>query len=314
MKKISIITPCFNEKDTILECYKAIKELFSNELKKYDYEHIICDNSSQDGTQKILREIASKDKKIKIILNYRNFGEEKNTFNGIKSSSGDAVVLYFPADLQDPPNIIIDFIKGWEEGYDLVYGSRKKRYEFFILTLFRKLFYKIINIGSKKILPSNISDFQLADKRIVEEIKKIEDISPFIRSLAFFITDNHKKVEYNVQRRKEGKSKFPFFSLVNYALDGFLNINYAPFRVLLIIGIFTSMISFIYGFYLLFQSLFFEQQVYQNNYLFLISGLLVFLGIQLFLIGLIGEYLVSIHKHIKKKDVLIEKERINFDL
>jgi len=311
MKKISIVSPCFNENDNVDNCYRAIKDLFNNSLKKYDYEHIFCDNSSTDGTQEKLRDIASKDKKVKIIFNARNFGEQQSNFNGIKNTSGDAVVLYFPVDLQDPPSLIIEFIQYWEEGFDVVYGSRQNRKENFILTSFRKLFYKFINIGSQSTIPSDISDYQLADKKIVDEIKKIQDSSPFLRSLPFFITDNYKKIDYEMQKRNYGTTKFSLLSLIDYSLNGLLNVSYTPFRIILFFGLIISIISLILGIYWFFEFIIYRPDVAKGIPLIIVS-LFFFSGIQTFLIGILGEYLVSIHKQVKRKEILIEKERINF--
>ncbi len=311
MKKISIVSPCYNEFENIDECYLSIKKIFKEKIKKYDYEHIFCDNSSTDGSQKKLREIAKKDKKVKLIFNAKNFGEQKSNLNGIVNTSGDGVLLYFPVDLQDPPNLIIEFIKYWEKGYDLVYGSRKKRKENIILSLFRKLFYIFVNIGSNNMIPNDISDYQFVDKKIINEMKKVQDMSPFLRSLPFFITDNFKKIEYDMEKRKYGKSKFSLFSLIDYALNGLLNISYTPFRIVLFIGFIISFISILLGSYWLVEFLLFPHDVMKGIPL-IITSLFFFFGIQIFLIGIIGEYLVSIHKQVKRKDILIEKEKINF--
>ncbi|PPR47751.1 MAG: putative glycosyltransferase [Alphaproteobacteria bacterium MarineAlpha5_Bin8] len=311
MKKISIVTPCYNEFENIDKCYSAIKKLFNDKLKKYSYEHIFCDNHSSDGTQKKLRLIAKKDKKVKVILNARNFGEQKSNLNGIINTTGDGVLLYFPADLQDPPKLIVDFIKYWEQGYDLVYGSRKKRKENFILSLCRKLFYQFVNIGSNNVIPSDISDYQFVDKKIINEIKKIEDMTPFLRSLPFFITDNYKKLEYEMEKRQHGSSKFSLLSLIDYALNGLLNISYTPFRVILFIGFIISLFSIFLSIFWLVQFLYYPEDVVKGIPL-IITAMFLFFGIQTFLMGIIGEYLVSIHKQVKRKETVIEKEKINF--
>ncbi len=311
MKKISIITPCYNEENNVFDCHKSIKEVFEKKLKEYDYEHIFCDNSSNDQTQNKLRSLAKSNKKVKIILNSKNFGEQKSNLNGIKNSSGDAIVLYFPADLQDPPSVIPEFIKYWEQGYDLVYGSRKKRKENFVLTLLRKFFYIFVNLGSNNQIPSDISDYQLVDKRIVDEMKKIVDMEPFLRSLPFFITDNYKKIDYEMQKRKHGTTKFSLMSLIDYAVNGLLNVSYTPFRIILFFGFVISTFSMFIGIYWLVGFILFPENV-QKGIPLLIISLFFFSGIQTFLIGIIGEYLVSIHKQIKMKEKLIEKEKINF--
>ena len=151
MKKISIISPCYNEEENITYCCNSIKELFNNKLKDYDYEHIICDNNSNDYSLKILKKIASNDNKIKILVNAKNYGSVKSTFNGLKNSSGDAVVMFFPVDMQDPIELLPEFINKWEEGYDFVAGCRKEREEFILMRAVRKLFYKILMYVSSQL-------------------------------------------------------------------------------------------------------------------------------------------------------------------
>ena len=207
MKKISIITPCFNEEKGLYDCTKEIKKIFDNELSHYDYEHIICDNNSNENTIKVLREIAQNNKKIKIILNAKNYGSVKSTFNGIKNSSGDAVLLFYPVDMQDPPEMIPELIKKWNEGADFVVGCRTEREEFFLMKSVRNFFYILLRKFSKNNIPLNVSDFQLVDRKIINKMISIKDNFPFIRTLAFEFSDNYKSINYKWKKRKIGKSK-----------------------------------------------------------------------------------------------------------
>ena len=312
MKKISIITPCFNEEEALYNCTSSIKKLFENQLKNFDYEHIICDNNSNEKTLSVLREITKTDKKVKVILNSKNYGSVKSTFNGIKNSSGDGVLLFFPVDLQDPPELIPDLIEKWNSGYDFVVGCRDQRDEFFIMKFIRKFFYIILKKFSVNNIPLNVSDFQLVDRKIVNEMIKLKDLHPFTRTLAFEYSDNFTTVNYKWLKRKTGKSKEPFKALVNTALTGIISVSDAPFRLAIFIGFIVSFFSITYGVFALFYNLFFETNLEKGLPTLLVS-VLIFSGIQLLVLGFLGEYISSIHKQIKKDINILEKERINFD-
>lgn len=312
MKKISIITPCYNEEKNLLNCIEEIKKLFNKKLSKYDYEHIISDNNSNDQTPTILKKVANENNKVKVILNSKNYGSVKSTFNAIKKSSGDAVLLFFPADLQDPVEKIPELIEKWESGRDFVVGCRDQRDEFFFMKYVRKLFYFIINKISYNQIPMNVSDFQLVDRKIINKFHLISDSQPFIRTLAFDYSDNYAIVSYKWSKRKFGKSKEPFKALVNTAMSGILSVSDAPFRLVIFLGLITSILSISYGFYSLFYNFFFNQDLQKGIPTLLIS-VLIFSGVQLLVLGFVGEYISAIHRNLKKNINVSEKETINFD-
>ena len=169
-KIISIIAPCFNEKDNIYLFYNRVKSIFNDKLKNYEYEVIVVDDCSNDGSIEILEEIAKKDKNFKVILNSRNYGVQVSTFNAIKYVNGDALIPMLPVDMQDTPELIVDFIKKWEEGFDIVYGIKKKREENFILVMLRNIYYKLITKISNESIPPYVGEFQLIDKKIYKEL------------------------------------------------------------------------------------------------------------------------------------------------
>jgi len=311
MKKISIISPCLNENVNLIDLTNSIKTIFA-ELHNYEYEHIIADNNSNQETKKILRELADKDKKIKILFNAKNFGSQMSTFNAIKFAKGDAVFLFLPSDMQDPPNLIPDFIKKWEEGYDVVYGTRDTREENFIMKNVRFAYYKIINKISLNSIPLNISDYQLVDKKILNEIIKINDNSPFIRSLPIYYTENSIGISYEFKKRKSGKSKELFRSLINTGIKGLIFASNAPFRLLIFIGFITSVFSILYGIYSLINHLFFIEDVEKGLPLLLVS-FFIFFGLNLFFLGFIGEYITNIYNIVLNKNRVLIKEKINFD-
>ena len=185
MKKISIVTPCYNEEENVRDCYEAVRKLFDQELAGYDREHIFCDNASTDGTQQILRQIAAEDPKTKVIVNLRNFGPLKNTFNGVMASSGDAVLLFLPADLQDPPELLPQFVRLWAEGNEIVYGIRATREEGAVMRGFRNVYYRLLTRFSEFNIPPGVGDFQLVDRRIVDAMRQVNDGYPFMRMMTF---------------------------------------------------------------------------------------------------------------------------------
>ena len=311
MKKISIITPCFNEEEGLIDCTKKITDLFCNELKKYDYEHIICDNNSNEKTIRILREISLNNNKIKVILNAKNYGSVKSTFNGIKNSSGDAVLLFFPVDMQDPPEIIPEFIKKWEKGFDFVVGCREQREEFFFMKFIRKFFYLTLKKFSKNKIPLNVSDFQLVDKKIIDKIVKLKDNFPFIRTLAFEYSDNFDTINYTWKRRAFGKSKEPLKDYIDSAMNGLISVSDTPFRLILIAGFIVSFLSLSYGIFAIFYNLFAQSGLEKGMPTLLVS-ILIFSGLQLLVLGFLGEYITSIHNQIKKDLEINIKEKINF--
>ncbi len=311
MKKISIISPCLNERENLIDLTKSVKNIFEK-LNYYDYEHIIADNNSEIETKKILRNLAIKDKKIKILFNSKNFGSQMSTFNAIKYSSGDAVFLFLPSDMQDPPSLIPKFIEKWESGYDVVYGTRDKRQENFVLKNIRFIYYKIINKISLNSIPLNISDFQLVDKKILKEIIKINDNSPFIRSLPISFTDNVFRISYEFKKRKSGKSKEVFKALINTGIKGMIFASSAPFRLLIFFGFIISAISILYGMFSFVNHLFFITDVEKGIPLLLVS-FFIFFGVNLFFLGFIGEYITNIYNMILNKDRVLVSEKINFD-
>ena len=311
MKKISIITPCFNEETALYNCTKEIKKLFDNELSDYDYEHIICDNNSNENTIKILREIAQNNKKIKIILNAKNYGSVRSTFNGIKNSSGDAVLLFYPVDMQDPPEMIPELVKKWNEGADFVVGCRTEREEFFLMKSVRNFFYILLKKFSKNNIPLNVSDFQLVDRKIINKMISIKDNFPFIRTLAFEFSDNYKSINYKWKKREIGKSKEFIKDYISSAMKGLISASDTPFRFILYTGMFVSIFSIIYGFYSFFYNLFFQNDLEKGMPTLLIS-VLIFSGLQLLVLGFMGEYISSIHNQLKKDIEVNVKEKINF--
>jgi glycosyltransferase involved in cell wall biosynthesis len=310
-KKISIITPCYNEEQGVNTCYLALRKIFDEQLSNYTYEHIFCDNSSTDKTVDILREIAAKDSRIKVIVNSRNFGILKNTYNGVLSASGDAVLLFLPVDLQDPPELIPTFVKHWENGHEIVYGIRAQREENYFLALSRKLYYRLLSRMTYVNYPPNVGDFQLIDKCVLNAMKQIDDAQPFMRLMTFDCGFKSIGVEYTWQARKYGKSRNHLIHMFDQGLNGIISFSGAPIRVALVAGFMVSALSILYALSVFCLTLMGKVSS-QAGLPTVIVALFFFGGIQLFFLGVMGEYILAIFNQVRRKPLVIERERINF--
>jgi glycosyltransferase involved in cell wall biosynthesis len=310
MKKISIITGVYNESATVEEVHSVINKLFVN-IKKYDYEHIFMDNCSTDNTLEILKKIAMHDKKVKVLAYSRNFGPIKTELTGYQYASGDAVIP-FEANLKDPVELIIEFIKKWEEGFDVVYGIRVKTKDNIILSVARKLFYRIINFFSEEKIPLNAGSFRLVDRTVVNELVKLDDYKPYIRGLISSIGFKQIGIEYTRKSRLRGHSKSKFSYLIDFSINALVNYSILPIRFCTYLGLFLFIVSFLTVFVFFISKLFFWPT--QSPALAaLIILVLFFSGIQLFFLGIIGEYVGAIHSQVRKKPFVVIAEKINFD-
>lgn len=310
-KKISIVTPCYNEEQGVAECYDAIKKIFDTELINYEREHIFCDNASTDRTVQLLKEIAARDPRVKIIVNSRNFGILKNTYNGVLSSTGDAVLLFMPVDLQDPPELIPAFVKRWEEGYEIVYGMRARREEGFFLASARKIYYRLLSKLTYVDYPPDAGDFQLIDRKVLDVMRQIKDAQPFMRIMTFDCGFKSFGVKYTWRARKYGKSRNRLSQLFEQGLNGIVSFSGAPLRMALIIGFVVSALSLLYAAGVFLLTLF---GVLHNpaGIPTIVIALFFFGGVQLFFLGVLGEYIFAIYNQVRQKPLVVERERVNF--
>lgn len=313
MKTISIITPCFNEELNVRDCYESVRALFRDQLAGYRREHIFCDNASTDSTLSILRELAAADPDIRIIVNSRNFGPLKNTFNGVMASSGDAVLLFLPADLQDPPELLPRFVEYWQQGYEIVYGIRATREEGGIMRAMRQLYYRILIRFSDIKLPPGVGDFQLVDRRVVEAMRRMHDARPFMRLMTFECGGRAVGVEYTWRQRKKGKSKNRLTALIDQGLNGFISFTTAPLRFGLVVGLTLATLSIVYAFLNLIISLVFFRRLAEPGVMTIIVAIFFFGGVQLLFMGMIAEYILAIYGEVRRKPLVFERERINFE-
>lgn len=313
MKTISIVTPCFNEELNVRDCHAAVRALFENELKGYQREHIFCDNASTDGTLDILRDIARSDPDVKVIVNARNFGPLKNTFNGVMAASGDAVLLFLPADLQDPPELLPEFVKLWEQGYEIVYGVRAQREEAWLMRSIRNVYYRVLTRFSEIAVPPGVGDFQLVDRRVVEAMRHVRDGYPFMRMMTFECGGRAVGVPYTWRARRKGLSKNRASALVDQALNGLISFTTAPLRLGLFVGFVLAFLSLVYAIANLVLGLLLYREIAEPGIMTLIVAMFFFGGVQLFFMGMIGEYVLAIYGQVREKPVVFERERINFD-
>jgi glycosyltransferase involved in cell wall biosynthesis len=229
-KRISIVSPCFNEQDNVRTCYEAVKALFETKLSSYEREHVFADNASTDCTVEILRELATEDLDVKVVVNSRNFGVFRSTFNALRYASGDATLVLLPVDLQDPPELIPEFVRLWEQGYDVVAGVRSERQEGLFMRSVRRLFYTIVNKLSDFEIPENVGEFQLIDRKVLDAVLQHQDHYPYIRGIIAACGFKRTLVPYMWKARMRGFSKMKFFELVDQALNGIFSFTNAPLR------------------------------------------------------------------------------------
>jgi glycosyltransferase involved in cell wall biosynthesis len=311
-KTISVVTPTFNEEEGIRKCYQTLKDIMDSQLPGYRREHIFCDNSSTDRTVAILKDIGASDPSVKIIVNSRNFGVIRNTYNGVMNATGDAVILFLPADLQDPPELIPEFVKLWEQGYEIVYGIRARREEPFLWRTIRHTYYRIISKLSYVDYPPDVGDFQLVDRKVLNAMKQFEDSYPFMRMMPFECGFRAVGVPYTWRAREFGVSRNKLSQLVDQGFAGLIAFSNAPIRIAFFFGLVVSVCSILYATVLFFLKIA-GFDIGPWGIPTLVIAVFFFGGIQLIFAGFLGEYIVSIFNQVRRRPLVVERERINFD-
>ncbi len=314
-KQISIITPCYNEEDNVEACAAAVRRVFEDALPGYDYEHIFCDNASKDRTEQLLRAMAAKDPRIKLIFNARNFGPFRSLFNGVMAASGDGVVLFMPADLQDPPEVIPQMVKHWEAGHQIVYGIRANREEGLLMRAIRHRYYRLVRNWAEVDIPNDVGEFQLVDKVVIQALRRFDDYYPYLRGMVASCGFKSVGVPYTWKARSRGISKNRMYHLLDQGLNGLVSFTNVPLRLCLSAGFLLSAASILYGVGSLAVTLydFFVHHIKpaQPGISTLIVAMFFFAGVQLFFIGVLGEYIGAIHSQVRKRPMVVEKERVN---
>ena len=309
MKKISIVTPTFNEEENIERLCEEIKSVFEN--LNYDYEHIVIDNNSTDSTITKLRELAKNDKKLKVIINAKNYGHLKSPYYGILQSSGDACILMV-SDFQEPIELIPQYIKKWENGSKIILCQKNNSEENKLFFSLRKLFYNFINKISDTKLNINTSGTGLFDKEVINRLKKINDPYPYFRGLVSELGFEIETIKFYQPLRKHGTTKNNIFTLYDLALLGIVKHSRAPLRFMTLLGFASSLIClFVALVYFILKILFWDSFTFGSAPTIL--GLFTISSIQIILLGLLGEYIGIILLHQRNMPLVVEKERINFD-
>jgi glycosyltransferase involved in cell wall biosynthesis len=311
-KVISIVTPCFNEETNVTPCYLAIRQLFEGPLAKYDYEHVFCDNASSDNTVLLLKGLAAQDPHVKIIVNARNFGALRSNYNGVLATAGDAVLVFLPADLQDPPDVIPDLVKHWEAGNEIVFGIRAQREEGLLIRTARRIFYRLVRRMADIDVPVDAGEFQLIDRKVVDTLREFEDYYPYIRGMIASCGFRRVGVPYTWKARERGSSKARYYHLIDQALNAIISLSNVPMRLCMFFGFGVAILSILFGVFGLVMNLIFYQQIAPVGIPTLIVAVFFFSGLQLFFFGVLGEYISAIHFQVRKRPLVIERERINF--
>jgi polyisoprenyl-phosphate glycosyltransferase len=309
MKTITVVTPCYNEEDNVEELYRQVRDVLAG-IDGISYQHLFIDNRSTDATADILRRLAAADSRVQVILNTRNFGHVRSPYHAILQAEGDAVIT-MAADLQDPPEMIREFIRHWREGAKIVAGVKPNADESGAMFAIRRLYYSTVaRIADVKLI-QNFTGFGLYDRQVIEALRRIDDPYPYARGLIAEIGYDVVQIPYNQPRRKRGITKNNFYSLYDVAMLGITSHSRMPLRIATMAGFALSALSLVVSIaYLLLKLLFWSQ--FPFGVAPVIIGVFFFASIQLFFIGLLGEYVGAILTHVQRRPLVFERERINF--
>lgn len=310
MKKISILVPCYNEEENVIPLSNALVEMLQRDLSAYDYEIVFIDNCSKDSTRDKLRVICHKNPKIKAVLNAKNFGQFNSPYYGMLQTTGDCVVLMC-CDFQDPIEMVPEFVKSWEEGYKIVSAIKTTSKENKIMRFLRSCYYKLIKKMSDVEQIEHFTGFGLYDRSFIEVLRELDDPTPFLRGIVAELGYKRKNIAYEQQKRRAGKTHNNWYSLYDAAMLSFTSYTKIGLRIATIGGFLCAGISFIIAIiYLLYKLT--HWYSFSAGVAPLIIGLFMMGGIQLFFVGLLGEYIMSINTRVMKRPLVVEEERINF--
>lgn len=310
-RKISVVTPCYNEESNVDELHERIREVFQTQLPHYDYEHIFIDNASHDRTVEKVKKLAFKDPHVKLIVNARNFGHIRSPYHGLLQGDGNAVMLMV-SDLQDPPELIPEFVAKWEQGFRVVIGVKAESEETPLMFAVRKAFYDLIGRISDVKLVKNYTGFGLYDREVIQQLRKIDDPYPYFRGLIADLGYERAQITYKQPSRKRGISANNFYTLYDMAMLGITSHSKVPLRLATMAGFVMSILSFLVAVSYFIVKLFFWNQI-PFGFAPLIIGMFFLGSIQLFFIGIIGEYIGFIYTQVLKRPLVVEKERVGFD-
>lgn len=309
-KTLSILTPCYNEEENVREVYLQVRAAVAA-AGDYKYEHLFIDNASTDNTLNELKAIAAKDTNVKVIRNTRNFGHIRSPMHGLYQASGDAVIGIV-ADLQDPPELIVDLIRKWEEGYPVVICVKAASDENALMFWIRKKYYGLVNRLSGVETYENYTGFGLYDRKVVEVMRKFDDPYPYFRGMIAEAGFRHFDIPFHQPTRKRGITKNNFYSLYDMAMLGITNLSKVPLRLVTFSGFVGALISVLVSMAYLLYKLFFWNK-FSVGVGPLVIGVFFFMSMQMLFMGIIGEYIGTIHTLVQKRPLVVEQERINFE-
>ncbi|EOS25345.1 hypothetical protein C804_04444 [Lachnospiraceae bacterium A4] len=311
MKKISILIPCYNEQENVVPMSEAITNLFEAELAQYDYELVFIDNDSKDNTRPLLREICAKNRHIKAIFNAKNFGQFNSPYYGILQTTGDCTISMV-CDFQDPIELIPQYIREWENGYKIVIGIKKSSKENPIMYKLRGTYYKIIKKFSNVEQIEHFTGSGLYDREFVEVLRNLKDPTPFLRGIVAELGYRRKEIPYEQPQRRAGKTHNSFYTLYDAAMLSFTSYTKIGLRLATFMGIGIGILSAVMGIaYLVMKLLYWERFV--AGMAPMLIGIFFLGSIQLFFLGFMGEYILSINQRIMNRPLVIEEERLNFE-
>ena len=308
-KKISVVIPMYYEEKVVTECYNRLKNVLEK-LNNYDYELIFVNDGSQDNTLNLLEEIATQNKKVKVISFSRNFGHQAAVTAGLKFITGDAIVI-IDADLQDPPERIPEMLKLWENGYEVIYGKRKSRKgESAFKLLTAKMFYTTLSALSNVEIPKDTGDFRLVDRKVVDVVNQLPEHNKFLRGLFSWVGYKQTPFEYERQERFAGKTKYPLKKMLKLASDGIISFSTKPLKIVGYIGILSILLSIAILIYSLI-SFAFKLNDLTAGWTSIMVTVTFFAGIQLISVWIMSEYVGRIYDETKKRPEYIIDKKIN---
>lgn len=311
MKLISVVTPCYNEEENVEEVYKRVKEVMQKELGYYRYEHIFIDNASTDKTVEILKKLAQSDKNLKILVNSRNFGHMRSPVYGMLEAKGDAIVSIV-SDLQDPPELIVDFVKKWEDGNDIVLAIKKQSEEHGLMFKIREVYYGLLSRLSEIEVFKNYTGFGLYDRKVMNAVRRLGDPYPFFRGMVAEVGYKVAKIPYNQPVRIKGITKNNFYTLYDIGILGIINNSKVPLRLAVFFGFFVGLLSIMTGIVYFILKLIYWDNMTVGLAPLVIGGSFAF-AVLLFFIGIIGEYIGAVYTQVLNRPLVFEQERINFE-
>lgn len=311
MKKISVMIPCYNEEENARPIYEAVRNELQKSCPNYDYEILFIDNKSTDNTRQIIRQICAEDKKVRAIFNSKNFGQFNSPYYGILQTSGDCTITIC-ADFQDPVELIPVFVSEWEKGYKIVCGIKTSSKESKFMYFLRSCYYKAIKKMSSVEQIEHFTGFGLYDKSFVQTLRDLKDPTPFIRGIVAELGPQRKEIEYQQPQRRAGKTHNNWYSLYDAAMLSFTSYTKVGLRIATFAGFAISGINFLLALVYFVMKLIWWDRFIAGTAPLLI-GVFFMGGVQLFFIGLLGEYIMNMNARIMNRPLVVEEERLNFE-